>query len=72
MPSKIDDVYCRDCGEEEIYIDLKPELSLYKVGAVCDDCHREYGVVQRLPRAAIDHYDEAWDQAEAFIRRYMD
>ncbi|WP_207587184.1 hypothetical protein [Halomontanus rarus] len=69
---KVDEAYCRDCDEDEIYMDLKEEPRLYKVGAVCDGCDRDYGVLDRVSRSDIDHVDEAWEQAEDIVRQYMD
>lgn len=68
----VEDAYCRDCGEDEIYMDLKEEPSLYKVGAFCDGCDRDYGVIDRVPLSEISHQDEAWEEAEEYVRGYLD
>ena len=69
---KVDDVYCLDCEEDAIYADLKEEPSGYKVGALCADCNRDYGVLHRIPRRDIDRIDDAWTQAEEIVRQYLD
>ena len=61
-----------DCDEEEIYVDLKEEPSIYKVGAMCYGCDRDYGVLDRVPRSSIDHVDEVWEQAETIVHRYFE
>lgn len=71
MRSKVDDVYCRDCGEENIYIDVKEEPSLYKIGAMCDGCDRDYGVLNYVSRTDIDHMEEVWEEAEAAVSDYL-
>ena len=53
-------------------MDLKEEPSLYKIGAMCHDCDREYGVVDRVPRTDVDHMDEVWEVAEAAVQTYLD
>lgn len=68
----VDNAYCQDCGEDEIYMDLKVEPSLHKVGAMCDSCDRDYGVIDRVPLTDISHQDEAWDQAKEYVRDYFD
>lgn len=70
--AKTDDAYCRDCDAEEIYTDLKEEPSVYKVGAYCHGCDRDYGVLGRISRSDITHTDEAWEQADELVRSYMD
>lgn len=68
----MDDTYCWDCGEEAIYLDLKEEPSLYKIGATCGDCDRDYGVVDRVSRTDVAHMDEVWETAEAAVQTYLD
>lgn len=69
---KVDDASCRHCEAEEVYVDLKEEVGVYKIGAMCHDCNRDYGVLDRMLRSDIDHLDDAWDQAEDVVRSYMD
>lgn len=69
---KLEDAYCLDCDEDEIYVDAREELSAYKVGAVCDSCDREYGVLDSFPQSEIDNLDELWAEAEETVRRYVD
>jgi hypothetical protein len=69
---KLEDAYCLDCEEDEIYVDVKEEPSVYKVGAVCDGCSRDYGVLDSVPRSEINHLDELWAEAEDIARRYLD
>jgi hypothetical protein len=35
MSSKLDNLDCRYCLEEQVYMDVKEEPTLYKVGADC-------------------------------------
>jgi hypothetical protein len=51
---------------------VKEEPSVYKVGAFCDGCSRDYGVLDSVPRSEIDHLDELWTEAEDVARRYLD
>jgi hypothetical protein len=69
---KLEDAYCLDCDEDELYMDVKEEPSVYKVGAICHGCDRDYGVLESVPRNEIDHLDELWAEAEEVVRRYMD
>lgn len=50
----------------------RKEPSAYKVGAVCNGCDRDYGVLKSVPRSVIDHLDELWAEAEETVRRYVD
>ena len=72
MSVEVDDAYCRDCGDDAIYMDVKEEPSLYKIGAYCHSCNLDYGVVEYVPRGDVDHMDEAWSEAERLIQRYFD
>lgn len=54
---KLEDAYCLDCDEDEVYVDVKERPSAYKVGAVCDGCDRDYGVLDSVPWSEIDHLD---------------
>lgn len=69
---KLEDAYCLDCEEDEVYVDVKEEPSAYKIGAMCNGCDRDYGVLGSLPRGEIDHLDEVWAEAEDMVRRYLD
>ena len=69
---KADGVACRDCGEDEIYMDVKEEPSLYKVGAFCQGCDRDYGVLDYVSQSEVDHQDEGWEYAEEFIQQYFE
>jgi len=68
---KVDDVYCRDCGDEKVYMDLKEEPGLYKVGAYCHGCDHDYGVLEYVSRADVDHVDAVWEEAEAYVQQYL-
>lgn len=69
---KVDDAFCGDCDEAEIYLDVKEEPSIYKVGATCEGCDRDYGVLGRIPRTEISHLDEVGERAEEIVQRYLD
>jgi len=68
---KVDDASCRDCGDDEIYMDVKKEPGLYKIGAFCHGCDRDYGVLDYVSRSGIDHDDEVWEEAEEFVQHYF-
>lgn len=68
---KVDDVYCRDCDDEEVYMDVKEEPGLYKIGAYCHGCDHDYGVLDHVPRSDVDHMDEVWSEAEETVQRYL-
>ena len=69
---KVDDTYCRMCGDEDIYMDLKEEPSLYKVGASCHSCEYDYGVLDCIDRTDIDHTDDVWAMAEDSVEQYLE
>jgi len=71
MSSRIDDVTCRYCPEEEVYMDVKEEPTLYKVGAECNGCGYDYGVIDRIPRSQVDHLDELYVQGEDLVRELL-
>jgi len=68
---KVDEVYCRDCGDEEVYMDVKEEPRLYKIGAYCHGCDHDYGVLDHVSRSDVDHMDEVWSEAEETVQRYL-
>jgi predicted transcriptional regulator len=65
---KVDGAACPECGAEDMYRDLKEEPSLYKVGASCRSCQRDFGVIGRVFRSDVDHTDELDERAEALVR----
>jgi hypothetical protein len=65
---KLEDVYCMDCSEDEIYADIKEDPGMYKVGAMCHGCRRDYGVLEYISRGDVEHMDEVWDVAEETVR----
>jgi hypothetical protein len=64
---KVDSVDCKMCYSEEIYMDVKQEASVYKVGAYCTGCDHDYGVVTRLSRSNIENVDEVFEFAEESV-----
>jgi len=68
----VEDAACCYCGDDEIYMDVKAEPSLYKIGAYCHSCDRDYGVLDHISRSNIDHTDEVWDEAEDCIEQYLE
>jgi hypothetical protein len=70
--SKLDDVGCRYCFEDEIYMDVKEEPSLYKVGVECDGCGYDYGVIDRIPQSQVGYLDELYEQAEGSVRDLLE
>lgn len=69
---KVTDSYCRDCGDEEVYMDVKEEPGLYKVGAYCQGCDHDYGVLEYISRDDVDHVDEVWSEAESVVHSYLE
>jgi len=69
---KVEDAVCRYCGDDDIYMDVKEEPSLYKVGAYCHSCDRDYGVLDHVSRNDVDHMDEVWAEAETYVQRYLE
>lgn len=72
MGCLLDDLDCLDCGEEDIYMDSKEEPSLYKFGAFCDSCDRDYGVITRVSLSDISSTDEIYEVGEQEVRDYFD
>lgn len=68
----VEDAYCRDCNEDEIYMDVKEEPAAYKIGARCNGCDHDYGVLERVGRSDMDHMDEVWEQAESAVQDYLE
>lgn len=68
----VEDAYCRDCDSEEIFTDVKEEPAVYKIGARCSGCDRDYGVLDRINRSDVDHTDEVWEQAESVVQTYLE
>lgn len=67
MAVRLDDVDCRECSLDEVYMDVKEEPSVYKIGAYCHGCDYDYGVLTRVSRSDVDHIDEAYDIGEESI-----
>lgn len=68
----VEDAYCHDCDEEQIYTDVKEEPTIYKIGARCNGCDRDYGVLERVSRSDVDHTDEVWERAEDAVQTYLE
>lgn len=68
---KLADVTCRDCGGEEVYLDVKEDPSVYEVGAVCHGCDCDYGVLSRIQRADVNHTDEMYEEGEDAVRHFF-
>jgi len=71
LATKVDGVACPACGAEDVYRDVTAEASLYKVGASCHSCQRDFGVVGRVFRSDVDHRDEVGKRAEALVRDWV-
>lgn len=67
-----EDTYCNECEEEEIYMDVKEEPSVYKVGAYCHGCDWDYGVLKRVQRSEVGHMDEVYEKAEEAVEQFFD
>jgi len=52
-------------------MDVKEEPTLYKVGAECNGCGYDYGVIDRIPRSQVDHLDELYVQGEDLVRELL-
>ena len=68
----IDDLDCQYCGEESVYMDVKEEPTLYKIGAQCLECDHDYGVLKRIKRTQIDHVDEIYELGEESIQEILE
>ena len=68
----IDDLDCQYCGEESVYMDVKEEPTLYKIGAQCLECDHDYGVLKRINRTQIDHVDEIYELGEESIQEILE
>lgn len=66
LATLIDDVDCRECGEEDVYMDVKEEPTSYKIGAYCHNCNHDYGVVTKVSRTTA-HIDEIYEIGEETI-----
>lgn len=71
MATPLEDIDCTGCGEEEVYMDVKEEPAIYKIGAQCLDCHHDYGVLHRVPRSNVDHVDEVYNIGEENITELL-
>lgn len=65
---KVDGVQCPECGEADVYRDVKEEPSLWKVGASCKACNRDLGVVGRVFRSDVEYLDEVFERADELVR----
>jgi hypothetical protein len=68
----LDDVDCRYCLEREVYMDVKEEPTLYKIGAECHGCGHDYGVITRVSRSDIEHLDQVFEQGEESIKELLE
>ena len=64
---KIDDLDCSKCYSEEVYLDVKEEVSLYKIGAYCDSCDYDYGFLTRIPQSEVEAVDEVYSMGEEAV-----
>lgn len=69
---RVKDLYCRECSEEAVYLDLKQEPSIYKVGASCVECNYDYGVLDRVLIANVDHLDEVFEIGEQSVKQLLE
>jgi hypothetical protein len=72
MGSRIDEVNCRYCLEEQVYMDVKEEPTLYKIGAECNGCGHDYGVINKVPRSEIGYVDQVFEEGEESIRELLE
>lgn len=72
MAYHLEDVECGECGVEEVYMDLKDEPSVYKIGARCGGCQHDYGVLSRVQRSEISHIEEVYEQGEDSIKEFLE
>lgn len=72
MAFHLEDLECDECGSEEIYMDVKEEPSVYKVGARCNGCQRDYGVLHRVSRSDADHIDEVYELGEKSVIEHLE
>lgn len=68
----VNDSDCRYCGKESVYMDVKEEPTLYKVGAQCVECSHDYGVVKRISRSEIDRVDDVYELGEDRVKQLLD
>jgi hypothetical protein len=69
---RVDGVDCGECYSEEVYLDVKAEPSMYKVGAYCSGCDHDYGVLTRISRSEIESVDEVFDIGEESVTDLLD
>jgi hypothetical protein len=67
----VDDLDCQYCGEESVYMDVKEEPTLYKVGAQCVECDYDYGVVERVSRSGIHRVDDVYELGEDSVKQLL-
>lgn len=67
LATLVDGVTCPACSAEEVYRDVKEEPSLWKVGASCRACNRDFGVIGRVFRSDVAHLDEVYERANELV-----
>ena len=67
LGKRIDNLNCLECSEEEVYMDVKEEPGVYKIGAYCESCNHDYGVLHRVSRSETEKMDEIYELGEESI-----
>lgn len=68
----LEDAYCRDCDEDEIYIAGKEEPAVYRTGEMDGGCDCDYDVFDRISWSEGDQTNEVWEQTEAPVQDYLE
>jgi len=66
------DVACRECDADQVYMDVKEEPRVYKIGAICHGCDYDYGVLTRVQRKDVDHIDDVYEVGEERVVDILD
>ena len=69
---RVEEVECGECNSEEVYLDVKEEPSVYKVGAYCSGCDYDYGVLTRVSRSEVENVDEVFEVGEESVTDYLE
>lgn len=72
MAVRLDGVDCQECSMDEVYMDVKEEPGVYKVGAYCTGCDHDYGVLTRVSRSDVTHIDEVYEIGSQSITDILD
>ena len=48
-------------------MDVKEEPGVYKIGAYCESCNHDYGVLHRVSRSETEKMDEIYELGEESI-----